>query len=193
MLEEIGEFINFKHLTPVVHMASKGQLLEKAEWQGGWQGTNYPAHILKNKTNCFFGGGGTTPTLTEWMLLKTSQITFDFPQKYGNFSLKSKFLFLLPVHFPVKKDDNHVKVFLMLYTLGFWGREVGKMAGADHPLIPIHHQYLVTTSVPEVQQLKKEMPVFRDLEGSYYIRQERDGLLVGPYEKGHKMKMQDQW
>ena len=76
---------------------------------------------------------------------------------------------------------------------GFWGREVGKLAGADHPLIPIHHQYLVTTTIPEVQALKKEMPVIRDLEGSYYIRQERSGLLVGPYEKGHKMKMQDEW
>ena len=70
---------------------------------------------------------------------------------------------------------------------------MGKLAGADHPLIPIHHQYLVTTTIPEVQALTKEMPVIRDLEGSYYIRQERSGLLVGPYEKGHKMKMQDEW
>lgn len=82
---------------------------------------------------------------------------------------------------------------LIILILGFWAREIGKLAGADHPVIPIHHQYLVTTSIPEVQKLEKEMPVFRDLEGSYYIRQERDGLLIGPYEKAEKMKMEDNW
>ena len=46
----------------------------------------------------------------------------------------------------------------------------------------MQHQYLVTKSVPEVQQLKKEFPVLRHLEGSFYLRQERDGLLIGPYE-----------
>lgn len=67
------------------------------------------------------------------------------------------------------------------------------MVGADHPLIPIHHQYLVTTGIPEVKACQHEMPVVRDLEGSYYIRQERDGLLFGPYEKASKMKIQDEW
>uniref|UniRef100_A0A672MI01 Dimethylglycine dehydrogenase n=1 Tax=Sinocyclocheilus grahami TaxID=75366 RepID=A0A672MI01_SINGR len=33
----------------------------------------------------------------------------------------------------------------------------------------------------------------RDLEGSYYLRQERDGLLFRPYEKEEKMKLQDSW
>ena len=41
---------------------------------------------------------------------------------------------------------------------------------------------MVTKSVPEVQKLKKEFPVLRHLEGSFYLRQERDGLLIGPYE-----------
>uniref|UniRef100_A0A674MZZ7 Dimethylglycine dehydrogenase n=1 Tax=Takifugu rubripes TaxID=31033 RepID=A0A674MZZ7_TAKRU len=76
---------------------------------------------------------------------------------------------------------------------GFWAREVGKMIGFDHPTIPVHHQYVVTATVPEVKALKKELPVIRDLEGSYYLRQERDGLLFGPYEKMEKMKLQDSW
>ena len=54
----------------------------------------------------------------------------------------------------------------------------------DLPLVPMEHQYLVTKSIPEVQALKREIPVLRDLEGSYYLRMERDGLLIGPYEKG---------
>ncbi|XP_053303954.1 dimethylglycine dehydrogenase, mitochondrial [Spea bombifrons] len=76
---------------------------------------------------------------------------------------------------------------------GFWAREVGKLIGLQHPLIPVHHQYVVTATVPEVKALKKELPVLRDLEGSYYLRQERDGLLFGPYESQEKMKLQDSW
>lgn len=67
------------------------------------------------------------------------------------------------------------------------------MIGFEHPTIPVHHQYVVTATVPEVKALKKELAVIRDLEGSYYLRQERDGLLFGPYEKMEKMKLQDSW
>ena len=73
---------------------------------------------------------------------------------------------------------------LTVFLLGFWGKEVGSMCGMDLPLVPMEHQYLVTKSLPEVQALKREIPVLRDLEGSYYLRMERDGLLIGPYEKG---------
>lgn len=76
---------------------------------------------------------------------------------------------------------------------GFWAREVGKLIGFEHPTIPVHHQYVVTATVPEVKALKKELAVIRDLEGSYYLRQERDGLLFGPYEKMEKMVLQDSW
>ena len=31
---------------------------------------------------------------------------------------------------------------------------------------------------------KGRLPVLRDLAGSSYIRQERDGILIGPYEPG---------
>uniref|UniRef100_A0A3P8W8B8 Dimethylglycine dehydrogenase n=1 Tax=Cynoglossus semilaevis TaxID=244447 RepID=A0A3P8W8B8_CYNSE len=78
-------------------------------------------------------------------------------------------------------------------SAGFWAREVGQMIGFDHPTIPVHHQYVVTATVPEVKALKKELAVIRDLEGSYYLRQERDGLLFGPYEKMEKMVLQDSW
>ncbi|XP_063309655.1 dimethylglycine dehydrogenase, mitochondrial [Pelobates fuscus] len=76
---------------------------------------------------------------------------------------------------------------------GFWAREVGKLIGFEHHLIPVHHQYVVTATIPEVKALKKELPVLRDLEGSYYLRQERDGLLFGPYEAQEKMKLQESW
>lgn len=67
------------------------------------------------------------------------------------------------------------------------------MIGLEHPLIPVQHQYIITSTIPEVKALKRELPVLRDLEGSFYLRQERDGLLFGPYESQEKMKVQDSW
>lgn len=76
---------------------------------------------------------------------------------------------------------------------GFWAHEVNALAGVDLPLVPIHHQYFITSSIPEVKNLKKEIPVLRHLEGGFYMRQERDGLLIGPYEHQDKMKICDDW
>ncbi len=67
------------------------------------------------------------------------------------------------------------------------------MIDLDLPMIPIHHQYVVTSTIPEVKQMKTEIPVIRDLQGSYYLRKERDGLLFGPYEAAEKMKVQEDW
>ena len=76
---------------------------------------------------------------------------------------------------------------------GFWGREFGKLAGLDLPLIPVHHQYFTTSPLCEVKQLTNETPVIRDLDGSYYMRQERGGLLMGPYEHQDKMVLCEDW
>lgn len=67
------------------------------------------------------------------------------------------------------------------------------MVGVEHPLCAIHHQYMVTSTIPEVEALKTEIPVIRDLEGGYYARQERQGILIGPYESVEKMRLQEDW
>ncbi|MGI9336542.1 MAG: GcvT family protein [Gammaproteobacteria bacterium] len=66
---------------------------------------------------------------------------------------------------------------------GTWCRDVGSLMGAELPVVPILHQYLVTDSIEAVAALDRELPIIRDPEESWYIRQERDGLIVGPYEK----------
>ena len=80
---------------------------------------------------------------------------------------------------------------------GLWGQQVARMAGVFMPAAVIQHQYVITETVDEVADyLKKEgkqLPVLRSLEGSYYLRQERDGLLVGPYEGRDVMLLQDEW
>ncbi|XP_050960873.1 dimethylglycine dehydrogenase, mitochondrial [Labeo rohita] len=93
----------------------------------------------------------------------------------------------------VQTPHGTIRANRIVNATGFWARELGHMIGFEHPTIPVHHQYVVTATVPEVKALKTELPVIRDLEGSYYLRQERDGLLFGPYEKEEKMKLQDSW
>lgn len=66
---------------------------------------------------------------------------------------------------------------------GLWAREVGALAGAYLPLQPMEHQYLVTDRIPEVAALGKEIPLTRDYDAEYYLRQEGQGLLLGAYER----------
>ena len=50
------------------------------------------------------------------------------------------------------------------------------------------HQYIVTETHPDIlarhEQGLPEMGVLRESDGSWYMREEAGGLLLGPYEKG---------
>lgn len=65
---------------------------------------------------------------------------------------------------------------------GSFADQVAQMTGFRLPIVNMEHQYLVTENLPEVQALEKEPPVLRDPIASCYIRQEQQGILVGPYE-----------
>ena len=79
----------------------------------------------------------------------------------------------------------------MVNAAGTWGWEVGHMMGLNIPSVPVLHQYLVTDTVEDVSSRTKngfpELPIIRDPEESWYVRQEHDGLILGPYEKDAKV------
>jgi dimethylglycine dehydrogenase len=83
----------------------------------------------------------------------------------------------------VATPKGNVVAEFVVNAAGLWAREVAALAGYALPLMPMEHQYIVTESVPEVQALAKEMPLTRDQDGEFYMRQERDGLLLGCYER----------
>ncbi|RDD45141.1 Dimethylglycine dehydrogenase, mitochondrial [Trichoplax sp. H2] len=93
----------------------------------------------------------------------------------------------------VHTDQGMLVAKHIINAAGFYGRKIGQMVGLDLPLVAIHHQYCVTGSIPEFKDFKREIPVMRDLEGSYYFRQEKDALVVGPYEAPHKMVVCKDW
>ena len=66
---------------------------------------------------------------------------------------------------------------------GLWAREVGEMAGVYLPLHPMEHQYLATDRIDEVMNHPTELPHVMDPEGESYLRQERQGLVIGFYEQ----------
>ncbi len=71
---------------------------------------------------------------------------------------------------------------------GNYARQTLAMVGLDIPVIPVQHQYIVTNEVPELVERREaglpEMAVLRESDASYYLREERQGYILGPYEKG---------
>ena len=62
-------------------------------------------------------------------------------------------------------------------------RRAKKNLKRDVPSVTIEHQYLVTEPIPALQGREQHLPLLRDPDSSYYLRQEKDGLLLGPYEQ----------
>ena len=88
----------------------------------------------------------------------------------------------------VGTDKGNIECEHVISCTGNFARQTGKMVGLDIPVIPVEHQYIVTEPHPEIQKRKEqglpEMGVLRDSDSSWYMREERGGLILGPYEKG---------
>ena len=61
------------------------------------------------------------------------------------------------------------------------------MVGLDIPVMPVEHQYIVTEPHPDLEKRKRkglpELGVLRESDGSWYLREENSGFILGPYEK----------
>ena len=88
----------------------------------------------------------------------------------------------------VETDKGAITCEHVVSATGNFARRTGAMVGLDVPVIPVEHQFIVTEPHPEIvrrhEQGLPEMGVLRESDGSWYLREERGGLLLGPYEKG---------
>lgn len=82
----------------------------------------------------------------------------------------------------VETDRGPVECEVVVNAAGMWAPQVAALAGARLPIVPLQHHYVVTAPIAELAGAHRELPVLRDPEGSFYVRQEGEGLLVGPFE-----------
>ena len=78
---------------------------------------------------------------------------------------------------------------------GNYARQTGRMFGINVPAIPVEHQYIVYDESPELKAYRaaggKELAVLRESDQSYYLREERLGWILGPYEAGAPARFAD--
>ena len=70
---------------------------------------------------------------------------------------------------------------------GNHAQRTARLLGVKIPAIPVEHQYIVTEPDPALVAWRKagnaEHPVLRDADAKWYVREERGGWILGPYER----------
>jgi dimethylglycine dehydrogenase len=83
----------------------------------------------------------------------------------------------------------------LVLATGNYARQTGRMLGLNVPAIPVEHQYIVYDESPELMAYRKgggrELAVLRESDKSYYLREERMGWILGPYERGAPARFAD--
>ncbi len=74
-------------------------------------------------------------------------------------------------------DCEHV-----VNSAGSYADVVGSWTGHNVPIANMLHHYVITEPLKELADLKMELPVVRDPYSHSYLREETNGILVGPYE-----------
>ena len=70
---------------------------------------------------------------------------------------------------------------------GNHSQRTAQLLGIKIPAIPVEHQYIVTEPDPALvawRENNPEHPVLRDADAKWYVREERGGWILGPYEYG---------
>ena len=102
----------------------------------------------------------------------------------------------------VHTEKGDIRCEYVVNAAGYYAQRVGEWfkpyGGRTVPMMVMSHQYLLSEEVPEIEAYTKEtghkLPLLRDVDSSYYLRQEKHGFNLGPYErncKGHWMTPND--
>ncbi len=94
----------------------------------------------------------------------------------------------------VKTEKGDIRCDYVANCAGYYAQRVGEMfkpfGGRTVPMVVMSHQYFLTEEIPELAAWTKEtgrkVPLLRDVDVSYYLRQDKNGLNLGPYERNCK-------
>lgn len=86
----------------------------------------------------------------------------------------------------VETEQGEIACDTVVNAAGYRAREVGAWFGRDVPMMTMSHQYLVFDAIPALEAWSRgagrKLPLLRDVDVSYYLRQEKMGFNLGPYE-----------
>jgi dimethylglycine dehydrogenase len=87
----------------------------------------------------------------------------------------------------VETPQGTIRCEYVVNAAGYRAREVGKLFGRDIPTMVMSHQYILFEEIPELKawslEAGRKLPLLRDVDTSYYLRQEKNGMNLGPYER----------
>ncbi len=90
----------------------------------------------------------------------------------------------------VHTEKGDIRCEYVVNAAGYYAQRVGEMfkpfGGRTVPMMVMSHQYLLSEEIPEIEAWSKahgrKLPLLRDVDVSYYLRQEKNGFNLGPYE-----------
>jgi dimethylglycine dehydrogenase len=91
------------------------------------------------------------------------------------------------------EDREVIRAEHVVTATGNHAQRTARMLGIRIPAIPVEHQYIVTEQDPALVQWRStnpQHPVLRDADAKWYVREERGGWILGPYEKGAPARFQ---
>ena len=102
----------------------------------------------------------------------------------------------------VHTEKGDIRCEKVVNAAGYYAQRVGEWfkpyGGRTVPMATMSHQYFLTEEIPELKEWTEatghKVPLLRDVDSSYYLRQDKNGLNLGPYErncKGHWMTPRD--
>ena len=94
----------------------------------------------------------------------------------------------------VQTDKGNIRCEFVVNAAGYYAQRVGEWfkpyGGRTVPMMVMSHQYMLTDEIPALEAWSAEngckLPLLRDVDSSYYLRQEKHGLNLGPYERNCK-------
>ncbi len=93
----------------------------------------------------------------------------------------------------VHTEKGDIRCEIVVNAAGYYAQKVSEwfipFGGRRTPAAVMAHQYFLTEEIPELKAWTQEngkLPLLRDVDSSYYLRQDTFSLNLGPYEQGCK-------
>ena len=91
----------------------------------------------------------------------------------------------------VHTDKGDIRCEKVVNAAGYYAQRVGEWfkpyGGRTVPMVAMSHQYFMTEEIPALKEWTeaqgRKVPLLRDVDSSYYLRQDKNGLNLGPYER----------